>query len=181
MEILRYTSVLLLTLCWASLGGEIPREYKIKAVFLFNFAQFTDWPSEAFADKDSPIIIGILGTDPFGTFLDDTVHGEVVNGRRLEVHRYTKVAETKSCHILYIAQSEANRLDHIVSELKTKPVLTVSDIKDAAGRGVMIGFMTDLKRIRLKINAEAAKTANLSLSSKLLRAAVDVIGALEKK
>src|SRR5712691_6806881 len=53
-----------------------PSEYQVKAVFLFNFAQFVDWPPEAVADSQAPLTIGVLGENPFGDVLDATVRGE---------------------------------------------------------------------------------------------------------
>jgi uncharacterized protein DUF4154 len=163
-----------LTAC--SLEAETSREYQIKAAFLFNFSQFTDWPPEAFPDKESPLVIGILSaSDPFGGFLDETVKNEAVQGRKLVVKHYTRVAEIETCHILYIGQSESKRLDRIVDAVKGKPVLTVSDITDCASRGIMIGFVNERNKIRFKINAATARAASLSLSSKLLRAA-EIVG-----
>ena len=71
------------------------RDYEVKAVFLFNFAQFVDWPQSAFPEAQSPLVIGILGRDPFGAFLDDTVRGETVEGRPLVVRRYSRVEEIR--------------------------------------------------------------------------------------
>lgn len=160
----------------SSVAAETSREYKIKAAFLFNFSQFTEWPPETFPEKDSPLVIGVLSPiDPFGGFLDETVKNEAVQGRRLVVKHFTRLAELETCHILYIGQSESKRLEHTVDELKGKAVLTVSDITDCASRGVMIGFVNERNKIRFKINAAAARAANLSLSSKLLRAA-EIVG-----
>ena len=77
-----------------------PREYQIRAVFLLHFAQFTEWPSDAFTNKEEPLIIGVLGSNPFGTFLSETVSNETVQGRPLAVALYNRVEEIKSCHIL---------------------------------------------------------------------------------
>src|SRR5881296_3853751 len=60
-------------------------EYQIKAVFLFNFAQFVDWPTNAFSEAQAPLVIGVLGEDPFGVYLDETVRGEKVNNRPVAV------------------------------------------------------------------------------------------------
>ena len=154
---------------WAK-AAETARAYQIKAAFIFNFAQFTEWPEGAFDDKEAPLVIGIFGSNPFGDVLEDTVRNEVVHGRRLVVERYTKLAEIKSCHILYIGQSEVDRVENIRDQLKGKPVLTVSDIENSGARGVVIELVTTQNRIRFRINLEAAKQANLTLSSKLLRA-----------
>src|SRR5258706_1615574 len=167
-------AALFLTVSWVK--AETSREYQIKAAFLFNFSQFTEWPPEAFPDKDSPLIIGVLSAiDPFGGFLDETVKNEAVQGRRLVVKHFTRLAEMQTCHIPYIGQSESKRLEHLVDDLKAKPVLTVSDITDCASRGLMIGFVNERNKIRFKINASTARAANLSLSSKLLRAA-EIVG-----
>jgi hypothetical protein len=154
---------------WAE-AAETARAYQIKAAFIFNFAQFTEWPEGAFDDKEAPLVIGIFGSNPFGDVLEDTVRNEVVHGRRLVVERYTKLAEIKRCHILYIGQSEVDRVENIRDQLKGKPVLTVSDIENSGARGVVIELVTTQNRIRFRINLEAAKQANLTLSSKLLRA-----------
>src|SRR5436190_16345284 len=100
-----------LTLGAGTLGAQatLSNEFQLKAVFLFNFTQFVEWPREAFADPDEPLIIGVLGTDPFGVYLDQTVQGEKINGRSLEVRRYRSVAEIEACHVLYISTSEAPR------------------------------------------------------------------------
>jgi hypothetical protein len=160
-------------------AAEPSREYQLKAVFLFNFAQFAEWRPESFADKDAPLVICILGADPFGTFLDETVRDEMVRGRRLVVERYQKLEEIKTCHILFISQSKTGELNQILEALKGKPILTVSDITGSALRGVMIRFITEQNKIRFRINTEAVKEASLSLSSKLLRNAQIV--STEKK
>lgn len=146
-------------------------EYRVKAVFLFNFAQFVDWPSAAFPDTTTPFVIGILGEDPFGGFLDQTVRGEQFRGRPFQIRRYHSVDEITACHILYINQSDGDRVGGIVSRLKDRPILTVSDEAGFAERGGMIRFLNDRNRIRLEINPEAAQAANLTISSKLLRVA----------
>src|SRR5437763_14629622 len=119
-------------------AAEPAREYQVKAAFLFNFAQFADWPPESFEDKDARLVIGIFGADPFGAFLDETVHDEVVRGRRIEIKRCQKIADINACHILFISQSETANLNLILAVLRGKPVLTVSDIPGSGARGVMI-------------------------------------------
>jgi hypothetical protein len=148
-----------------------PTEYQLKAVFLFNFAQFVDWPQESFPEAKVPLVIGVLGEDPFGTYLDEIVSGETVNTRQLEVQRYRRVDEIKTCHILFISQSESKQLEQIVAALKGRSILTVSDSAGFTRQGGMIRFVTDKNKLRLRINLEAATAANLTISSKLLRPA----------
>jgi hypothetical protein len=147
------------------------KEYQVKAIFLFNFAQFVEWPAGAFVDPQKPLIIGVLGEDPFGAYLDDTVRGEKVNGRPLAVERYRRMDEVKTCHILFISRSETARLKQVLDGLKARTILSVCDIDEFCRHGGMIQFATEKGKIRLKINMEAAKAAHLKISSKLLRTA----------
>jgi hypothetical protein len=148
-----------------------PTEYQVKAVFLFNFSQFVDWPAAAFADGRSPLVIGVLGDDPFGTTLDEIVRGATVNGRPLAVRRYKSVDQVDACHILFIDRSQTEQLDTVVAALKERTVLTVGDFEGFTRRGGIIRFVTVGNKIRLRVNLAAAQQANLTISSKLLRPA----------
>ena len=150
---------------------QAPKEYQVKAVFLFRFAQFVEWPPSAFPEPRTPLVIGVLGHDPFGTYLDDIVQGETVNNHPLAVHRYATVEEITTCHILFISRSEDARLERVLVGLKGRDILTVGDAERFSTRGGMIRFVTEQGRIRLRINLKAAEAANLKLSSKLLRPA----------
>jgi hypothetical protein len=163
----------------ASAQTAVSKEYQVKAVFLFNFAQFVEWPPAAFADASSPIVIGVLGEDPFGAYLDETVRGEKVDNRPLEVQRYRRVDDIQACHILFISRSEASHLDQILVSLKERSLLVVGDGDDFAQRGGMIRLATVQNKIRVFINVQAARVANLTISSKLLRSA-EVLTASKK-
>jgi len=172
MALLRITAALLLV-CAARLGAQAAKasEAQVKAVFLFNFAQFVDWPPEAVPDSQSPLVIGILGEDPFGDFLDATVRGERRGSRPFAVRRYQRVDDITRCDILFINRSAGDAPEEILARLKNRPILTVSDADRFAERGGMIRFVTDRGRIRLQINPLSAEAAHLTISSKLLRVA----------
>ena len=150
-------------------------EYQVKAVFLFNFGQFVEWPAVATPDPQMPVIIGILGEDPLGTFLDETVRGEHLGLRPFEIRRYRELTGIEACNILFINRTENERVAPILAALRNRPILTVSDGDDFAKRGGMIQFVSDKNRIRLRINLEAAQAANIVISSKLLRVA-EIVG-----
>lgn len=171
----RLRRLALIALGVVAVGGlnaaEAPREYDLKAVFLYNFATFAAWPESAFPQKETPLIIGVLGDDPFGRVIDDVVADETVNGRKLLVQRYRRIQDIQQCHILFISRSEADRLDRVLGYVKDKPILAVSDIDRFATAGGMVGFINQGNRVQLEVNAQAVKEAGLTLSSKLLRLA----------
>lgn len=145
------------------------REYQVKAVFLFNFSQFVDWPPATFSSSNTPFVIGILGDDPFGSYIDETVAGEKMKGHPMVVHRYRTVKDITDCQILFIA--DPDYADEALRTLGRRSVLTVSDAANFARQGGMVRFFTENNKLRLQINPSAAKAAGLTISSKLLRLA----------
>ncbi len=168
----RLMALLLITAsCWAA----APSEYQVKAVFLFNFAQFVEWPPRAFADPRTPFVIGILGKDPFGPDLDAVVRGEAIDNRPLVIERYRSIDEFHNCNILFIGRTEMAQFPRILEALKGRSILTVTDAEEGDPRGVMIRLVTRSNHIRLRIDVGAAKAGNLLISSKLLRPA-EIVG-----
>ena len=164
----KYLPVLLCLFFAVTVKAQVAREYQVKAAFLFNFGQFVEWPPSSFTATNTPFVIGILGSDPFGSFIDETVAGEKVSGHPIIVQRYTDVKEIRNCHVLFINQPYSSE---IANFLNNRSILTVSDENDFAKNGGMIRFSTQKNKIRLQINPSAAKAAKLTISSKLLRLA----------
>ena len=168
------TGVLLgLVACTSALPQSF-NEYQLKAVFLFRFTQFVEWPAPG--PSDSPFTICVLGQDPFERYLEETVRNESVNSRSIVVARLQSVKDLPGCQILFVSDSERARVKQIADELRGRGVLTVGDSENFAEQGGIIQFVTAENRIRLKINVEAARVANLQISSKLLRPAIIVPG-----
>jgi hypothetical protein len=152
----------------------VPKEYQVKAACLFNFAQFVEWPAAAFPDADAPIRIGVLGDDPFGAALEETVRGETVRNRKLVIQRSHRVADLKNCHVLFISKSEKKRVAEILSQLSSSDVLTVSEVESFARRGGIINFYLAGKKVRFEINPDAAKRKGLKVSAQLLELGAEV-------
>jgi hypothetical protein len=146
-------------------------EYLIKAGFIFNFAKFVEWPTTAFAQPDSPIVIGILGTDPFGTIIDQIVQDKKVGARGFVVKRLkwgSDVKDLRDCKILFVSASEKAHMDELLQMVKGLPVLTVGETPGFAERGGVIRFVLEDNRVRFEVNVEAAHQAELTISSRLL-------------
>jgi hypothetical protein len=146
-------------------------EYQLKAVFLFNFVQFVQWPPAAFESPDAAIVIGILGNDPFEGALDDAVAGEMVRGRRIVVRRFTRVEDARTAHVLFVSAAERANVDRVLASLRSRPILTVSDSAGFARRGGTIAFYFDGAKLKFEINPAEAQRNGLQLSSQLLNLA----------
>ncbi len=156
-------------------AAPVPGEYQLKAIFLFNFTQFVEWPDDAFAGPQAPFVIGVLGEDPFGATLEEAVRGESVGTRTLVVERYRHLADLRPCQILFIDRSARPELAAPGRLLDRRGMLTVSDAANPPAADTIIGFINENRRIRLRINVESAREAGLTISSKLLRPA-QIIG-----
>lgn len=158
-------------------SDSINREYTLKALFLYNFGSYVQWPNEAFAGDDSPFVIGVLGYSPVEATLREIAATKTIGGRRIVIERIPSAAAMVPCQILYIppgAGLEDQR--SAIESLGNAPVLVVGDSPGLAQRGAVVNFFVQANKIRFEINVEAAKSRNLTISAKLLSLAI-VVGA----
>jgi hypothetical protein len=151
-----------------TLGADPSLEYKVKAVFVLNAARFVTWPAGVFPTADSPVVIGILGENPFGPLLAEAVAGETVKGRQIVVRR---VSMGDACHILFVSRSEQGHLPRVLESAAQSRALTISEIEGFARNGGMIGLVVQNENVRFEVNPAAVSRANINLDARLLRLA----------
>jgi hypothetical protein len=166
-----------LLFCWAigilnllsyRTNAQTAREYEVKAIFLYNFVQFVEWPPSAFEDPSSPIRIGILGANPLGRTLEETVKNETVRNRKVVILQARQIDELKNCHMAFIARGEKGKLAEVISVVDSRPILTVSEVDGFLQMGGIVNFYLDGKKIRFEVNPETAQRQQLKISSELL-------------
>lgn len=175
----RLHSALIAALALSPAWGAVPSrrarpEQQLKAVYLLNFVKFVEWPAAAFAAADAPILVGVLGEDPFGAFLDEAARAETIHGRGVRIVRFAEPAALEPVHALYVSPSEDERLPEVFAAIGGTPVLTVGETGRFARRGGAIRLLREGERLRFVINAAAAERRGLRVSSQLLRLAKDV-------
>ena len=152
----------------AAARGQATDEYRVKAVFLYNFAKFVDWPSQAFKGPTDPIVIGVLGKNPFGDALVGTAAGKTMGGRGFQVREVTDAQQAAGCQIVFVSASERKRLGALFTRIRNSAVLTVGEMDNFASEGGIINFKINAGSVRLQINVEAARKQQLRISAKLL-------------
>jgi hypothetical protein len=173
-------------------GPAASREYRIKAGFLYNFMKFVDWPKEKVPDANTPLVIGIIGKDPFQDAFKPLQEKEAKDrkvviqrfegfveleksGKKKKDQPHPKNQDIQKCHLLFICSSEKDSLKDIMDAVKGCGVLTVGEVQGFLESGGIINFIVEEEKVRFEINVTAANQAKLQIRSQLLRLAKRVI------
>jgi hypothetical protein len=143
-------------------------EAQIKAVFLYNFAKYVDWPPAPPGTSES-IRICAPNHAPLLALVRDAVQGEAINGRPLRALDLDGLDGARECHILFVGDPATLDAAAWITAVRGRPTLIVAD--GGLGDGVVIAFVRDGNRVRFDINRTAARKQHLTVSSKLLRLA----------
>jgi len=173
----KYLYSILFSLCLIAWGAmdvsaqeQKAGEYQVKALFLYNFINFVDWPAESSINSSPTINVCVIGEDPFENALDE-IENKTVKGKKLAIKFYRSYDEPKGCHLLFIPASGKRHTAHILKSVREANVLTVGDTEESARQGSVIGFYIEQRKVRFTVNIEAAKRAGLKISAKLLKLA----------
>lgn len=154
--------------------AEVSKEYQVKAAFLYNFTKFVEWPSQRFTDATAPIVVGILGQNPFGHELENIVRNRTVNGRSIVVRELASVAEARDVHLLFVSAAETKRFGELTTSLQASGTVIVSEVTGSArGSGVIV-FTLREDQVRFEIDQGAAELSGVRLSAQLLKLATVV-------
>lgn len=149
-------------------------ETEVRAVYLYNFARYFEWPPTAFPSADTPIRICVQASDGFAAALERAVAGETINGRRLDAVRLPPSANRRGCHLLYLSATNGGRVAASLGPLKGQPLLTVGEDDRFLELGGMIRFRRVENRVRFDINLGAVQRSGLQVSARLLGVAAEV-------
>jgi hypothetical protein len=171
----RWRAILLIWLAslgpWAKAVAQPPLpEQQAKAAFVFNFARYVEWPERAFGSREAPVVICVLGRDVFGSALT-AVENRQVQGRPIRVRVGITAEAARSCHVVFVADSEQRRLAQTLRSFAGEPILTVSDIEGFIDVGGSIGIVQGEQRLEFEVNRDALDQAQLKASSNLLKLA----------
>ncbi len=151
--------------------SEHAREYRIKAAFLYNFVRYTTWPKSSFADEKAPIVIEIVGTDPFGAIIDETFEDKLLHSRPIEIRRSKSLPPEIRAHVVFASEITPKILEQLLARSRGKSVLLMGESKGFALSGACGNFFIEDEKVRFEINIDAVGAAELQISSQLLKLA----------
>jgi YfiR/HmsC-like len=164
-----------------TVGVQVVPEYTVKAGYLLLFARYVQWPELAFTSPDAPLVIAVLGRDPFGSVLDETLREQRIGTRSVRLIRVAQPTANTRAHLVYLAGMSARDEQQWLTMLRTQPVLTVSESAGALDNGALdngaiVRLVQDGSRIRFDVDWAAAVRANLKITSPMLKSAREVRG-----
>ena len=148
-----------------------PADYRTEAKDLHRFAEFVEWPRSSNRANKKPsttINFCVLGRDPFGNSLDESILGHPVDDRAPTVVRGKRLEDLGECDVLFVSSSETKLQSKILNRLNRSAVLTVGEADDFAADGGIIQFVPEGDRVGFLINVDAANRAGLRIRAALL-------------
>ena len=146
-------------------------EYKVKAGYLYTFAKFVEWPAEAFAASNSPIIIGVMDAAGAMPIIQQVLASKTVNDRPIIVKRVATPEAAQGCHILFVSRTAATSPGELRGALANAATLLVGEAEQFAESGGTIGFVREEESFRLNLNLESVTNTHLKISAKLANVA----------
>ena len=146
-------------------------EYKVKAASLYHFVNYTTWPKEAFEHESSPFVLAVVGKDPFGAVLEETMRGKKYAGREIRIVRVEALDDLPKAHLLFLAGSHAKQIGKLMVGIGGTPVLVVGDTGGLAEAGALVNFYLEAKRTRFEVNEDAVKRSGLTINPEMLKLA----------
>jgi hypothetical protein len=141
-------------------------EYTMKAAYLYNFAQLTDWPVQP-GVSDEVFSLCLFGSDEMLQALEP-LRRKTIGGQGVRVQRITEASEARQCKVVYVGEGESNRGARLLEALRGLPILTVTDDPQAMRAGAVMLIIPEERRLTFEVNLGQARRSQLKLSSKLL-------------
>jgi hypothetical protein len=160
--------------CWAQTEAQAA-EHQVKAAFLYKFLGFVEWPPQSFERAESPLVIGVLGSDALADELVATVIERTVRGHPLEVRKLKRGDSLAELHVLFVGRSDSATLPGLLSPTKGRPLLTVTESDEALAQGSTINFVVVDNKVRFDVALGSAEQRSLKISSRLLAVARKVL------
>lgn len=158
-------------------GDPATPEPQLKAALLWSFAKFVEWPQAAFANDQSPMVIGVFGTSPVGGELATLAAGKRINNRTVEIRTIHNGTEAVGTHLVFIGTGQERAAKDLLHDVGERAVLTVGDSNTFLSAGGIIGIARESDKLRFDINLRNSEKAGLRISSQLQKLARSVTRA----
>lgn len=143
--------------------------YKAYTLFVYNFTKYIQWPDGAIKNE---FIIGVFGQCPITQELQKMGEAKKAGDKTIRVVELSEETLDNEVHILFVPEQKSSQLPTILTAVKGKPVLLVSDKAGLAEKGAGISFLSDNNNLKFQMNSASIASQNLKVSKTLEALAV---------
>ena len=158
------TVVLFVSILTMGAGGNYDTNAKIKAVYIYNFTKYIEWPKDY---RETSFVIGVMGETTLYQELEKISATKKVFDQSIEIKKFTSSSDLSKCHILYIPSGNKESFSAIVSKIQSYSTLIVTDTPGMAAKGSAINFVIMANRQKFELNESNAVKYNLKVSNSL--------------
>jgi hypothetical protein len=148
-----------------------PKDYEVKAAYLYGFGRYIDWPENAFHKSSDPFVIGVVGEDPIVGALEEISAKRKIHRRKIVVRKLASADDFKPpCQILFVGHSvPPEQQAALIKKTQGLPMLVVGEAPGFAENGGGANFITEGDRVQFEINVESARRSRLRMDAQLLK------------
>lgn len=150
-------------------------EYRVKAAFVYKFGDYVEWPPAAFANPDSPLVIGVVGAGALADELARISAGRTIGGRPVAVRKLRYGEPLSGLHVIFLGRSTSKQLAAALEASNGRAVLTITESEDGFRLGSMINFVVVADKVRFDVALARAEASQLKVSSRLLEVARNIV------
>ncbi|MEK6233238.1 MAG: YfiR family protein, partial [Planctomycetales bacterium] len=142
----------------------VEKEYQVKVAYIFQFCVQFAWPSNAFANNQSPLVIGVYGNAPIGAKLNILAIKKKAQGRRILVKRIGPKDDPTQAQVLFVSSTTSPAARAALVRLtQNHPILLVGENRGFAEQGAAMNFfITPNATVGYEINIEACVRRHLN-------------------
>jgi len=146
-------------------------ERAVRAAYVFSLTKYVAWPN----GRDH-LVIGVVGDGDMGPVLKQVLDGKKSDGKNIRIEIHPSESELHDCDILYVTDSSPAEVHAVLHRIGGRSVLTVGETDRFVRSGGMVAMVRSGDQMQIEVNLIELRTAQLQMSSRLLRLAVIVAG-----
>ena len=163
--------ILIICLCIIVLHSANAQNEKFKALFLYNFTKYIEWPAKL---RQGDFVIGVLGNPTLAIELQTIAGKQKVGSQNIVIKNFNSADDLDNCHVLYLGHSKSNLISNILTKLNGKNTLLITDKEGMALQGAGINYIMDGDRLKYEVNRPNIEKKGLVVSNALLALGVAV-------
>jgi hypothetical protein len=143
-------------------------ESQIKAMFVYNFLKFVEWPADTTLGARDPFVVVIIGEGATADATEHYLETRAIGDRPLSVRRIRWDQSLARVRAAFVLEQDSKRLHHVLDAAAAAGVLTIGEGDGFTTSGGVIGLLVEDRKLRFDVDTSAAQLAGLRVSSKIL-------------